>query len=312
MKLHKILITLLSAITISSCTSGFEEMNKDPMAVNEISPSLSLPNMQYHGFHIVYGDYQRAALLYSFLYCQYLANTSSSFTSGNYVFNTSWAERGLWTPYYQQMVKRIREIEPTLENHPEYNDMYQIMRINLAISTIRMTDTFGDIPYFKAGRGETLIPYDSQKDIYYDVFKELTEAVTELKQKKSNQLQYNTEDLIYQGDVDKWIKLANSLRLRAAMRLSFIDPDKAKAEGEAALKESLIASNSDNAGVTPPQPNRWANPLLRSLVVDESRASKTMVDMLTSYGTVTDPRLTLILSQSGAWVKGEADAVQYR
>lgn len=66
MKLHKILITLLSAITISSCTSGFEEMNKDPMAVNEISPSLSLPNMQYHGFHIVYGDYQRAALLYSF------------------------------------------------------------------------------------------------------------------------------------------------------------------------------------------------------------------------------------------------------
>ena len=312
MKLHKILITLLSAITISSCTSGFEEMNKDPMAVNEISPSLSLPNMQYHGFHIVYGDYQRAALLYSFLYCQYLANTSSSFTSGNYVFNTSWAERGLWTPYYQQMVKRIREIEPTLENHPEYNDMYQIMRINLAISTIRMTDTFGDIPYFKAGRGETLIPYDSQKDIYYDVFRELTEAVTELKQKKSNQLQYNTEDLIYQGDVDKWIKLANSLRLRAAMRLSFIDPDKAKAEGEAALKESLIASNSDNAGVTPPQPNRWANPLLRSLVVDESRASKTMVDMLTSYGTVTDPRLTLILSQSGAWVKGEADALQYR
>lgn len=127
-----------------------------------------------------------------------------------------------WTmdSYYRQMVKRIREIEPTLENHPEYDDMYQIMRINLAISTIRMTDTFGDIPYFKAGRGETLIPYDSQKDIYYDVFKELTEAVDELKQQKSNQLKYSTEDLIYQGDVDKWIKLANSLRLRAAIRLS--------------------------------------------------------------------------------------------
>lgn len=106
--------------------------------------------------------------------------------------------------------------------------MYQIMRINLAISTIRMTDTFGDIPYFKAGRGETLIPYDSQKDIYYDVFKELTEAVDELKQQKSNQLKYSTEDLIYQGDVDKWIKLANSLRLRAAIRLSFIDPERQK------------------------------------------------------------------------------------
>ena len=184
MKLHKILITLLTAATISSCTNGFEDMNKDPLAVSEISPDLSLPYMQYHGFHIVYGDYQRAALLYSFLYCQYMANTSSAFTSDNYVFNSSWAERGLWTPYYQQMVKRIREIEPTVEKHPEYNDMYQIMRINLAISTIRMTDTFGDIPYFQAGKGETLIPYDSQKDIYYDVFKELTEAVDELKQKR--------------------------------------------------------------------------------------------------------------------------------
>ena len=74
--------------------------------------------------------------------------------------------------------------------------MYQIMRINVAISSIRMTDTFGDIPYFQAGKGESVIPYDSQKAIYYDIFKELTEAVNELKQKKSNQLQYGTEDLV--------------------------------------------------------------------------------------------------------------------
>ncbi len=312
MKIHKILLTLVSAITISSCTNGFEDMNKDPLAVNEISPNLSLPQMQYAGFHIVYGDYQRAAILYSSFYCQYFSNTSSAFTSGNYVFNTSWAERGLWTPYYVEMIKRIRETKPTLEKHPEYNDMYQIMRINLAIGTMRTTDTFGDIPYFEAGKGETLIPYDSQKDIYYDVFKELTEAVTELKQKKNGQLKYATEDIVYQGDVDKWIKLANSLRLRAALRLAFIDPEKAKTEGEAALKESLMASNSDNAGATPPQPNRWPNPLLFSLSNNETRASATMVDMLKSHGTVADPRLTLILSQTEAWVKGEEGAVQYR
>ena len=46
MKLHKILITLLTAATISSCTNGFEDMNKDPLAVSEISPDLSLPYMQ--------------------------------------------------------------------------------------------------------------------------------------------------------------------------------------------------------------------------------------------------------------------------
>ncbi len=313
MKLYKkTLLAILSTITISGCTGDFENMNEDPNGINDISPNLLLPDMQYKGFHIIYGDYQRAALLYSFLYCQYLANTSSSFTSGNYVFNSSWAERGLWNPYYQDVVRHLREIEQILPEHPEYNDMYQIMRINVAVSTIRMTDTFGDIPHFEAGKGESIVPYDSQKDIYYDVFKTLSSAVDELKQKKSNQLKYEDEDLIFQGDVDKWIKFANSLRLRAAMRLSFIDPDKAKTEGELALKENLMESNEDNAGVTPPQPNTWANPLLRSFVADESRVSKTFVDILQGYGAVEDPRTTLILSQTQAWIKGEEGSVQYR
>jgi hypothetical protein len=106
MKLNKLLFAALSSVILcSSCTKGFDELNKNPLATTEITPDLSLPNMQYHGFHIVYGDYQRAALLYSFLYCQYMANTASYFTSDNYVFNTAWAERGLWKPYYQQMVK---------------------------------------------------------------------------------------------------------------------------------------------------------------------------------------------------------------
>ena len=78
------------------------------------------------------------------------------------------------------------------------------------------------------------------------------------------------------------------------------------------LKEVLLASNADNAGVTPPQPNVWANPLLRSLVVDEARASKTMVDILQGYGAVPDPRLTLILSKSQAWVQGKDGAEEWK
>lgn len=312
MKLNKIFIILVSAIAFSSCTNGFEDMNKDPLSIKEVSPDLVLPQMQYAGFHLVTGDYQRATLLYSSLYCQYIANTASYFTSDNYVFNTSWAERGLWTPYYQGMIKNLREMEATLEKHPEYSDMYQIMRITAAISTIRQTDTFGDIPYFQAGKGEPQTAYDSQKDIYYDVFKELTEAVDLLKQKRIGQRTYADEDLIFQGDVDKWIKLANSLRLRAAMRLSFIDPDKAKTEGEAAMKETLISSNSDNAAVTIPPSTTWGNPYLECTDYNEFRASETMVDILMNQSSIADPRLTLVLSQTEAWVAGKEEAVQYK
>lgn len=247
MKRTKIATLFAASILAASCTNGFDEMNKDPLSITKVSPNLILPNMQYNGFHMIAGDYQRATRLYAFLYCQYGANATSDFRSGNYEFNSSWAERGMWTPFYTVMLKNMREVSNTLEAHPEHEDMYQIMRITTAISTIRQTDTFGDIPYFNAGYGDVQTTYDSQKEIYYDVLQSLTEAVNLLKQKRSNQLRYGKEDMIYQGDVDKWIRLANSLRLRAAIRLSFVDPDKAKSEGEAALKEDLLASTGKPA-----------------------------------------------------------------
>lgn len=304
MKINKIAIILTSVIAMS-CTGDFEDMNKDPMAVSEVSPKLILPVMMNSGYHLVAGDYQRATTLYSALYCQYFANTANYFTSDSYMFNTAWAERGLWSAYYGNVIRGMREVAASLENHPEYTDMYQIMRINTAIMTIRMTDIFGDIPYTKAGYGETQNPYDAQKDIYYDVFNELTDAVAILKEARQNQLQYGDEDMIYQGNVEKWIKLANSVRLRAALRISFIDPNKAKAEGEAALKESLIASNEDNAAVTIPMPNTWYNLLIEAGGWNEFRASKTLVNILQQQSSVTDPRLELMLSQTEAYVKGE-------
>lgn len=308
MRLNRILIILTSVFAMG-CTGDFENMNKDPMAVSEVSPKLILPVMMNAGYHLVAGDYQRATTLYSAQYCQYFANTATYFTSDSYMFNTSWAERGLWTPYYGSVIRGMREVKASLENHPEYSDMYQIMRINTAINTIRMTDIFGDIPYTKAGYGETQNPYDDQKDIYYDVFKELTEAVELLKQARYGQLQYDDEDMIYQGDVQKWIKLANSLRLRAALRISFVDPEKARAEGEAALKEQLIASNADNAYVTIPMPNTWYNPLIEAGGWNEFRASKTLVDVLQKQSSVADPRLELILSQTEAYVQGNDPTV---
>lgn len=312
MKMNKALI-ILTSVCMFSCTNGFENLNKDPLAVNEVSPQLVLPYMQHKGFQLDIGDYQVSSLLYSSLYCQYIANTTPSFNSGNYVFNNKWAERGYWIPYYQAQLKNLREVEQTLTKHPEYSDMYQIMRIVTAMGSMRITDIFGDVPYFEAGKGETQTPYDRQKEIYYDIFKELSEAVGLLKQKREGQLTYGSEDLMFQGNVDQWIRLANSLRLRAAIRLSFIDPDKAETEGTAALKESLMTSNEDNANVsTSLYIECHGNPLVGPCSYrNEFRSSKTMVDILMNTSSIADPRLTLMCSQTEAWVSGESE-VQYR
>lgn len=311
MKIKYLILSLASSF-VMSCTSGFEEMNKNPLVVNETTPDLLLPVMEHYGYQVGNGEYQRANLLYSALYCQYVANVSANFTSGNYLYNSSWAERGFWTPYYQKVLKNFREAEKLLASNGQYEDMYQIMRILTASVTMRQTDVFGDIPYFGAGYGDTQVVYDSQSVIYDDVFKSLKEAVDLLKQKRKDQSKYGKEDLIYQGNVDKWIKFGNSLRLRAAIRLSYVDQAKAKSEGEAALKELMMESNADNAQVITQTIGLNGNPFIQNSYRNEFRASETMINMLTQNSTVSDPRLPLILGKTQAWMDGVEGAQEYK
>ena len=95
-------------------------------------------------------------------------------------------------------------------------------------------DIFGDIPYFKAadGTGENA-PYDKQELIYKDMFKELKEASAALS--TSNPKQQPGQDYVYNDDITKWKKFANSLRLRLALRVSQADAALSKQNAEEAI-----------------------------------------------------------------------------
>ena len=54
-------------------------------------------------------------------------------------------------------------------------------------------------------------------------------------------------DYVYSGDVNKWIRYANSLKLRLAMRVSFVNPKLAKQMAEEAVRGGVIESNDGNA-----------------------------------------------------------------
>ena len=102
-----------------------------------------------------------------------------------------------------------------------------------------MTDTFGPIPYSEVGSGQDVIKYDSQESIYMDFFKILTEATAVLSQNMDKKA-FATGDVIYGGDLSKWLKLGNSLRLRAAIRMSKKNPGLAKTEAEAAIAAPAV------------------------------------------------------------------------
>ncbi|WP_080904190.1 SusD/RagB family nutrient-binding outer membrane lipoprotein [Parabacteroides sp. Marseille-P3160] len=295
-------LACIMAIMIVSCTGDFESMNTNPLAATEVTPSLLLTKMEEYGFNCRSWEYQVGNNLYTNDYVQYISNTATYFSTSNYEWNDSWANDGFWKSYYTYLAKPLHETKVMLEKYPEYSNIYQMMRIISAMGAARTTDMFGDVPYFNAATGEITPKYDSQKDIYYDIFKELTEA-SELLSSNTGQTDPGSNDIIYGGDVSRWIKLANACRLRYAMRLRYIDPDKSKTEAEAALKASLMESNADNAGIAQAFTNN-GHSLYIIAFWNEFRASKTMIDMMLKESSVVDPRISMWFSKTQAWQYG--------
>jgi hypothetical protein len=161
-----------------------------------------------------------------------------------------------------------------------------------------ITDLWGDIPYTDALRGDAgsaavLSPkYDPQSVVYDSLFKALASAATALKTAPNS---YGGADPVYAGNPAKWAKLANSLRLRLAMRLSKVDPARGKTELLAALAAGPMSSNADNATVVWPGGVN-TNPLYQNWIDlgggtrDDQRLSETFVDTL---NLTNDPRIAV-------------------
>jgi len=287
-------VLLLGILLNAGCTGDFEEMNTNPNSVTSVDPSLLLPKMEREAINGGYATYQCGENLHANQYAQYVSNSASYFSSDRYEYHSGWATYAYWTPYYTYVLKDLIIIKEKALQEPKYEQMYQIARIITAIGTARTTDIFGDVPYSEASLGNEQPTYDSTKDIYYAIFNELTEAVTALSGTfTTEQLAYGSEDIIYNGDVAKWIKLANSLRLRYALRLSFVDPDKAKAEGEAALSAELLSSIDDNAALETSilDNDGIGHPFYTICYWNEFRMSSTFETAYKTLSTVVDPRM---------------------
>ena len=280
------------------CTDDFDSMNKNPMGITEGDPGYIMSYIQEVGTRIDAWPYQVGDNLHTNLYAQYFANSVAHFNSDSYTYNNAWVNDGFWIRYYAGVLKHLRKVEEMVIKSPEYDNIYQTMRIFAASCTAQITDMFGDVPYSEAGTGNSAAKFDSQQSIYASLFKELTDAVNALNAHKDDNAYVDfkkNQDLVYDGDFEKWIKLANSLRLRLAMRLSFVDPATSKREAEAALAApgGVFANNADNAGVFISGAGNCGWPLFQISGWGEFCMSKTMEDILKKLSTVADPRMTL-------------------
>lgn len=227
------------------------------------------------------GGFQTAQNLFSDLYAQYYATTAENFDSDQYVQVGGWSN-GAWNSFYGGPAPQIHFVKTfTAENDmPVLNAVAKVWEVQ---AYHRMTDYWGPIIYSEFGSGETSVPYDSQEDIYTSFFQVLDEAVANL---QSGGSAFAGHDQIFNGDVEQWRIFANSLRLRLAMRISYVNQTLAQSEAEKAVAAGVMTEISHNALVATTDNSR--NALETITDWGEFRMSASMESVLQGFD---DPRI---------------------
>lgn len=295
-KITRLSLIVASVLFWTSCTDNFEERNTSPTGLETLNAEdvkSLFPNALYRGWN--QGSYQTGQNLTGDMYSQFFACTQPAFASHRYVINQMWMQ-SFWTgTYVSTLPSLFTIINETSEGLPTLNAPARIWRVFIMNRT---TDYFGPIPYSQIGSAEREIPYDAQKDIYYDFFKELEEATSDLKNNLEG-TSYGEKDLIFQGSNENWLKFGNTLRLRLALRISGVEPEKAKMEAEAAVAGGVMMSTKDDAFMASTSDN--FNSLNRISGWNEFRMSSNMQSLLIGY---EDPRLPIYFEPAksdGEW-----------
>lgn len=228
------IITMACALFFASCSDEYmENMNTDPSKAATIDPNAQLTTAQLQ----TYGDLSMIEIYRNYHYAftqQLMGCWNTTNYGGRHTLDNNEMSR-IWTSFYTQSLKNIIDAQYRTAEDAEKVNINSVLRIYRVYLMSIITDTYGDAPFSEAGlgflEGKFNPKYDKQEDIYNAFFLELEDAVNKIDPTKDKV----TGDLIYAGDVTKWQQLANSLRLRFAMRISNVNPTKAQTEFENAL-----------------------------------------------------------------------------
>jgi hypothetical protein len=283
---------IIGMLVVAGCTKDFAEKNEDPNAITVITPDLLLPSILRSAVNTQMGEAWGIGTLVVQQTAKYQFVDDDRYLWDN--------KDNIWNAYYSNMrdVKKLSELAAST-SQPSYNGIALILK-SWMFSVI--TDAYGDAPYTEATAADNNIykpKYDTQEAIYTGILADLEMANTILSTGTSTV----KGDLIYQGDLLKWRKLANSLRVRYLMRISAkknVATD-LQAIVTDATKYPLFTSNADDADYAyyAEAPNQFPNYTNRIGGFDEYRLSNTFGNTLAAFG---DPRLAIFARPTAASV----------
>tara|TARA_B100001996_G_scaffold375409_1_gene355314 strand:+ start:1616 stop:3049 length:1434 start_codon:yes stop_codon:yes gene_type:complete len=288
----KFSITCLSLILLACQTDNeYEEYNRNPKNPSVV-PYATLFSSATKSLvdEMVTTNYNTS--IYKFL-AQYWTQTTYT-DETNFNMQNRKIPQNHWYTMYANVLYDLKDAAARAEAGSSINKAAEKAQITVleVFAWQNMVDTFGNIPYSQAlNPAEYPLPvYDDAATIYTDLMARLDAAITALSGSTAG---FSSADLIYGGDISKWSKFANSLKLRLAMRLADVNPSVSKTAAEAAIAAGVMTSNADNAAFSYLSAPPNTNPIWVSIVQSGRKdyvACKTFVDVLNGLG---DPRVEI-------------------
>ena len=311
---NKFLIASL-AVAATACTGDYEDINSNPYEPGDLTGDDYALSSQLNNIAgcVMSSDVNTIQFTDALLG----GTLGGYFSDANSSFENSFARYNPTNDWSRVFMKSDRII-PTLYANLGQVEMlgekagdpvpYAVATVIKIAAMSRVTDTYGPIPYSAIGETTDLaVPYDSQKDVYNEFFTELSEAIETLDTHRGSALS-PMGDYVYGGDINKWVKFANSLKLRLAMRVSFVDRKLSRQMAEEAVKGGVIESNADNA--TWKYFSTLTNPLYTAVMYNSSGSetggdTHAAADIICYMNGYDDPR------REAYFLKSTFDGIDY-
>ncbi|MEG1885048.1 MAG: RagB/SusD family nutrient uptake outer membrane protein [Alistipes sp.] len=299
MKINKSIIkAVFSLLLIGStvtCTSNYENLNENPYDVTDeemerdaYNISAALVGMQSWVIPTDVNTCQFIECLMGGSWGGYFADSNAGFNAGKF---STFNQPDNWNKVMMaDIVPNIYTFQQKLKEATTDVVPLAIGDIIKVASYHRVVDSYGPTPYSQIGKdGKLQAPYDSQQEAYNAMFKDLDAAIAALTARRTETISSDA-DKIFAGSVEKWIKFANSLKLRLAMRIVYADPATAQAKAEEAVNHEVgtMTDVSDNAMLS--SFGKDGNPFYKIMYVYNAGDTHVGADITTLMSSYNDPR----------------------
>ena len=290
-------IGFFAAAALAACTGDFESFNTNPDAVQSVDKKTYITTMQMDAVipcsDVGANEFQRACNLMGDAFGGYLSPIQA-FNGGSYTctydLDGTDYNNVPFSVAFTNVMPAWLNLKYAYQNGQVTDDVFAVAEVIKVMALQRTTDIYGPIPVSNFGQTEN--PYESQETVYKNLLTDLNAAIAVLKEYAANAADarpLQKVDAVYQGDYAKWLKLANSVKLRMAMRIRFVEPGLARTYAEEAVRDGVMTASDDGAWLKSSGSVQVYNPLEEVWnAYNDTRMGATIDAYMNGYA---DPRL---------------------